>query len=815
VKHVKFHLNRFLRRVRIHGGEFDTSARAMYREGVTSSLRADLRIVRRSTIERKQMSTKTTFKRIALVTVAALGFGTMAAVSPASAAYSTLTSVKVSDATVYGYVGDTLTAAIKVTAAGATGGILNADDDTVTLTAAITSISNANVPAITKVVTSATVDSTTTDSSTSILTMVADNKFRFVESSTAATSLVGHPSGAGVMGVSVSDTTTVPATVGSLVFRPSTPGTYKITVTPSNVQAGVSPTYTAGVITFVVLAAGAATTDGALVTSRATAGGVAGVGNYNQIKVTGQSGATALGTRVVVTGSTIDAVETGLGATLSTDKTVLTVPGVVTGTAIKQGLINVLTPTVGTVTVTTYRETAIGTYSATADNTVTITVLAAALSGTATTNTTYMATADTAPTDVTDAAVVALTSVPSKSSTADLATAVANIEVIQYDALEAEASSSKTLAVTAEISGAGRIGQSSSATDATSIIAIPAGSAAAPQGPADRFYVFADGRSGEATITIKVGGVTTLTRKVAFFGTATQLKLVAATATAPNPTKSYLAVGGTMTISVLPYDANNVKLAVAAVTATSETTTIATVVPGATGDVTVTGVAVGKTNITIKNGLLGTLVVPVEVTKSTGVAKLTLDKTSAQPGEKVTWTITATDVNGRPVADGTSYAFFSSVTSNMSVTGLPTGTETITGGVSTGSFFAPTSGSGTLTITATQGTAHDTYIAGLKAATAAGTTYTAVSDVVEMAVVNSAVDAAAAAAEEATAAANDATDAALSAAEAAEAATAMAQEAVDAVAELSASVTKLISALRAQITTLTNLVVKIQKKVKA
>ena len=75
--------------------------------------------------------------------------------------------------------------------------------------------------------------------------------------------------------------------------------------------------------------------------------------------------------------------------------------------------------------------------------------------------------------------------------------------------------------------------------------------------------------------------------------------------------------------------------------------------------------------------------------------------------------------------------------------------------------------------------------------------------------------AAAAAAEEATAAANDATDAALSAAEAAEAATAMAQEAVDAVAELSASVTKLISALRAQITTLTNLVVKIQKKVKA
>jgi len=182
------------------------------------------------------------------------------------------------------------------------------------------------------------------------------------------------------------------------------------------------------------------------------------------------------------------------------------------------------------------------------------------------------------------------------------------------------------------------------------------------------------------------------------------LKLVAATATAPNPTKSYLAVGGTMTISVLPYDANNVKLTAAAVTTTSDTATVASVVvtSGSTGVVTVTGVAVGKTNINIKLTGATTLVVPVEVTKSTGVAKLTLDKTSAQPGEKVTWTITATDVNGRPVADGTSIALFSSITSNMSVTGLPTGTETLTAGVSTGSFFAPTSGSGTLTITAKQ-----------------------------------------------------------------------------------------------------------------
>jgi hypothetical protein len=85
-----------------------------------------------------------------------------------------------------------------------------------------------------------------------------------------------------------------------------------------------------------------------------------------------------------------------------------------------------------------------------------------------------------------------------------------------------------------------------------------------------------------------------------------------------------------------------------------------------------------------------------------------------------------------------------------------------------------------------------------------------------------AVDAAAAnasaatdAAAEATDAANAATDAANAAAEAADAATAAAQDAADAVAALSAQVASLISGLKSQLTALTNLVIKIQKKVKA
>jgi trimeric autotransporter adhesin len=78
-----------------------------------------------------------------------------------------------------------------------------------------------------------------------------------------------------------------------------------------------------------------------------------------------------------------------------------------------------------------------------------------------------------------------------------------------------------------------------------------------------------------------------------------------------------------------------------------------------------------------------------------------------------------------------------------------------------------------------------------------------------------AATAAADAAAEATDAANAATDAANAAAEAADAATAAAQDAADAVAALSASVAEMMSALRKQITSLTNIIVKIQKKVRA
>jgi trimeric autotransporter adhesin len=92
---------------------------------------------------------------------------------------------------------------------------------------------------------------------------------------------------------------------------------------------------------------------------------------------------------------------------------------------------------------------------------------------------------------------------------------------------------------------------------------------------------------------------------------------------------------------------------------------------------------------------------------------------------------------------------------------------------------------------------------------------TATLSVTPVASASDVAQAAADAAAEATDAANAATDAANAAAEAADAATAAAQDAADAVAALSAQVADLISGLKAQLTALTNLVIKIQKKVKA
>ena len=99
-------LQRILSRVRIHGGDSGVSARATHHIVQKDLLityvnplfaQAELRTVRGSTTERKKMSTKTTFKRIALVTVAALGMGVLTSVAPASATDNALIAYATGD----------------------------------------------------------------------------------------------------------------------------------------------------------------------------------------------------------------------------------------------------------------------------------------------------------------------------------------------------------------------------------------------------------------------------------------------------------------------------------------------------------------------------------------------------------------------------------------------------------------------------------------------------------------------------------------------------------------------------------------------
>ncbi len=141
---------------------------------------------------------------------------------------------------------------------------------------------------------------------------------------------------------------------------------------------------------------------------------------------------------------------------------------------------------------------------------------------------------------------------------------------------------------------------------------------------------------------------------------------------------------------------------------------------------------------------------------------------------------------------------------------------------SKGNFGFGVEGDTTVTVTGRLATANDSEsVAGKTGTTtidstvAAGVRTATVSVTAPNTTTSTVAQAAADAAAEATDAANAATDAANAAAEAADAATAAAQDAADAVAALSTQVSEMVNALKKQITALTNLVIKIQKKVKA
>ncbi len=333
-------------------------------------------------------------------------------------------------------------------------------------------------------------------------------------------------------------------------------------------------------------------------------------------------------------------------------------------------------------------------------------------------------------------------------------------------------------------------------------------------GTAGQYYlgVFSDGTSGVATVTItEPGGAVLATATVNFADALASYTLT--------PTNTVTKIGGTDVVTIAGKDAAGITAALGTYYVSSSSTAVATVTTtGQTGSTfNVTGVAVGTAVITVANALTSptiTKTYTVTVGKATiGTVSMTTDKTSYAAGEKVTVTVTAKGSDGTAVGDATLNAFSAAVVSNVAVQGtLPTAAIAFVGGVKTFVIYAPMS-AGTVTLTGTEGSSTDAVIAD----STAGKTITVSFDVT-----NPGTDAAVDAANAATDAANYAADAADAATTAAQEATAAAQAAQDsadaataAVVALGLRVDTLMASVRAQLTSLSNLLVRIIKKTKA
>ncbi|CAN2231321.1 hypothetical protein MCEIIB161_00043 [Candidatus Planktophila dulcis] len=401
------------------------------------------------------------------------------------------------------------------------------------------------------------------------------------------------------------------------------------------------------------------------------------------------------------------------------------------------------------------------------------------------------------------------------------ATAAATLDVVLKNA---ENNTAARESVTATITGSGTIGVAGGAVGKSVVLAYTTTSL--------QLSVFADGTAGVGTITVSTPSVTFPTKSITFYA-ATPSTVVVSVA---KPVIEASSVSTTDVVRATFKDSLGnlwsgaayiyATTAAGALIAGSETPTLCTFDTGTDQrhECAITGKLVGaaKFKVISSDSVTATTNVTsseVDVRAALAVPasfKLVFDKATYAPGEKARLSVVVLDAAGAQIVGKTYDAILAAggITSSVA---FSSGSDTLTAtsvvvSASSSSTSGTTAGqqnyvvympmaSGDVTVTATGST-------GLPLAARVVATATA-------SVVNSSVDAATDAANEATDAANAATDAALAAADAADAATAAAQDASDAVAALSATVAKLVASLKAQITSLTNLVIKIQKKVKA
>ncbi len=463
-----------------------------------------------------------------------------------------------------------------------------------------------------------------------------------------------------------------------------------------------------------------------------------------------------------------------------------------------------------------------GTASATTQ-TLTITVTANPATDTVAASATSYITAGETYTATYAEADEVVTSTRTAASPNDVAAAV-----IRVGLLNAAGKATNAESFTATITGPGVLAQTAFSASGIGSTAAQGRSLLVVNGNA--VAVFPDGTSGVATITISsAAGLVLATEKVTFFGDAATISATVAKAViGAADTSKVLTVTVKDSAGVAVSNLAN-KIGVVS----SDTTKISTLyTPTSTYDaatgtysVNVTGVAVGSSNLTVTTKSSATATTGVDASAAVAVrvgsllpasVKVSTDKASYAPGEKGSLKVELFDKDGLEVVAGETYtAIFDSTgivssyaLQNSDATTFASGITSYVSGGRLYTFYAPVT-EGDVKFSWTTGTTASGTRQGLATANQAkeGSVTVAVSSVATSAAID--------AANEASQAASDATDAALAAADAADEATTKAQEAVDAVATLSAEVTKMINALKAQIKTLSNLVTKIAKKVRA
>jgi hypothetical protein len=589
------------------------------------------------------MSTKTIYKRIALVAVAALGAGVLS-VAPANAAISAIAVTQ--PANYIGKVGVAINVPVFVTTTGLAGA-----GETIIVTP---TQSGATVTIGTSLVVVGT-NTTIPDSGSTLNWTVA-----------AATGVLTATADATSGAAIVAPTNQL----GTLVLTPTRPGTTTITLTTTGTADDATATARTFTITTPTLAYDAG--DAAVASPYNTGTGVAGVANTVTVEATSDNSVRSLVT-VSGAGATINSATGSTSVALDKLSAVL-------AAAHTEIPVVINTPTVGTVTVSLYKETAsAGIFSATASDTVTITVSAApalTAGGINSATTTAALVAGATAGSTADAAV----SASAAATAAGTAAAVVKIVLGQQSG-----AITGTTAITASVTGPGSL-----ILDDTDGLGSPKATGRSLTSTitamgAETFYVGVapDGTSGVAVVTI-TAGTYSVTKSVTFYGKVAKL-----TAT----TKKNVANGTTHTgaLDVVAYDAANVVVPSQAITITSGTTatiasfsaTTSSAAEAAAGtavvDVTAVAAKFGAVVLTIKDTATGlistTATVNVGATEAKAVTAA-FNKATYLPGELVTLTISATDTNGVAVGDAASVASSYTIVTSSAVQGtIPTAAE--------------------------------------------------------------------------------------------------------------------------------------------